>query len=140
MVKKQRTAKATQSEAQKFKAKALQYRKAMELSRDARLWDAAVSNAVHAVILMANAVSIRHSGEYFVGQDHNQAPGYLEEAVNSEEAAKAARQMQAIIRLKGLVEYEARSCTARESDDVVKGVERFFSWAEKQIPNFRSSA
>ena len=90
MVKKQRTVKATQAEATKFKSKALQYRKAMTLSHDAHLWDAAVSNAVHAVILMANAVTIRYSGEYYIGQDHNQAPGYLEEAVNTEEASKAA--------------------------------------------------
>jgi len=135
LVRKQRTAKATQAEAVKFKAKALQYRKAMELSHDAKLWDAAVSNAVHAVILMANAVSIRHSGEYFIGQDHNQASSYLEEVVNTEEASKAAKQMQAIIRFKGLVEYESRSCTAKESGEIAKRVERFFSWAEKQIPS-----
>ena len=134
MVKKQRTVKATQAEATKFKSKALQYRKAMTLSHDAHLWDAAVSNAVHAVILMANAVTIRYSGEFYIGQDHNQAPGYLEEAVNTEEASKAAKQMQAILRLKGLVEYESRSCTSKESGDVVKRVERFFSWAEKQMP------
>jgi hypothetical protein len=134
LVKKQRTMKATQSEAKGFKSKALQYRKAMALSHDANLWDATVSNAVHAAILMANAVTIRYSGEYFVGQDHNQASGYLEEVVGTEEASKAAKQMQAILRLKGLVEYESRSCTAKESGDVVKRIERFFSWAEKQIP------
>jgi hypothetical protein len=83
---------------------------------------------------MANAVTIRYSGEYYIGQDHNQAPGYFEEAVNTEEASKAAKQMQAILRLKGLVEYESRSCTSKESGDVVKRVERFFSWAEKQMP------
>ena len=134
MVKKRRTAKATQVEAKKFRKKALQYRKAMQLSHDANLWDAAVSNAVHAVILMANAVTIRYAGEYFIGQDHNQAHGYMEEAVDSEEASKAAKQMQAILRLKGLVEYEARSCTAKESADTVKRIERFFSWAENQVP------
>jgi len=93
LVKKQRAKKATQAEAKQLKSKALQYRKAMTLSYDANLWDAAVSNGVHAVILMANAVTIRYSGEYFVGQDHNQAPGYLEEIVGPE-ASKAARQMQ----------------------------------------------
>jgi hypothetical protein len=134
LVKKQRTAKATQAEAREFKAKALHYRKAMGLSYDASLWDAAVSNAVHAVILMTNAVTIRYAGEHFIGQDHNQAYGYLEETVDSEGASRAAKQMQAILRLKGLVEYEARSCTAKESIDTVKRVERFFSWAEKQIP------
>lgn len=137
MVKKQRTAKATQADATRFRAKALQYSKAMQLSHDAKLWDAAVSNAVHAVILMANAVTIRYSGEYFTGPDHNQAPGYLEEIVNTDDASKAARQMQAILRLKGLVEYEARNCGAKESGDIVKRVERFFSWAEKQIPKSR---
>ena len=133
MVKKQRTRKATKAEVKQLKAKALQYRKAMNLSYDANLLDAAVSNGVHAVILMANAVTARYSGEYFVGQDHNQAPGYLEDVVGSE-ASKAAKQMQSILKLKGLVEYESRGCTTRESGDVVKRVSRFFTWAEKQVP------
>ena len=137
MVKKQRTAKATLMEASRFRAKADQYRKAMRLSHDAGLWDAVVTNAVHAVILMANAITIRYSGEYFTGQDHNQAAGYLEEVVTADEASKAAKQMQTIIRLKGLVEYEARSCTARESGDIVKRAERFFAWADKSMPKSR---
>ena len=132
MVKKQRTKKASKAEAKQLKVKALQYRKAMTLSYDANLWDAAVSSGVHAVILMANAVTTRYSGEYFIGQDHNQAPGYLEDVVGPE-ASEAAKQMQSILKFKGLVEYESRGCTARESGDVVKRVLRFFTWAEKQV-------
>jgi|GEM_PF-5690906 len=45
MVKKRRTLDASDSQVTQFRTKALQYRKAMDLSYDSRLWDAAVSNA-----------------------------------------------------------------------------------------------
>jgi hypothetical protein len=54
--------------------------------------------------------------------------------VNTEKDSKAAKQMQAIIRSKSLVEHEARSCNVKESGEIAKMVERFFSWAEKQVP------
>ena len=133
MVKKRRTLKATESQVQQFKVKALQYRKAMKQAYDSRLWDAAVSNGVHAVILMANAITGRQAGQYYADKDHGQAPEYLKEIVGPD-ASKARDQMSRILSLKGLVEYEARGCTSKEATDVVKRVERFLSWAEKKLP------
>jgi hypothetical protein len=52
----------------------------MALSFESGLSDAAVSSAVHAVMLMANAVTARIAGQYFSGQDHNLAADYLEES------------------------------------------------------------
>jgi hypothetical protein len=92
MVKKRRTLEASESQVTQFRTKALQYRKAMKLSYDSRLWDAAVSNAVHAVILMANAVTGREAGQYFADKDHGQAPEYLKEVMGSD-ASAAKEQM-----------------------------------------------
>lgn len=66
MVKKRRTLEASESQVTQFRTKALQYREAMKLSYDSMLWDAAVSNAVHAVMLMANAVTGREAGQYYL--------------------------------------------------------------------------
>lgn len=133
MVKKYRTQKASDSQVRLFKKKATQYRKAMNLAYESGLWDAAVSNAVHAVILLANAVTGRESGEYFADKDHSQAPEYLKEIIGPD-ASKAKEQMAQVLNLKGLVEYEARGCTQKDAAAAKKRVERFFSWAEEILP------
>ena len=104
MVKKRRTLEASDSQVAQFRTKALQYRKVMNLSYDSRLWDAAVSNAVHAVILMANAVTGRKVGQYYADKDHSRAPEYLKEVVGSD-ASAAKEQMSQVLALKALVEY-----------------------------------
>lgn len=105
----------------------------MNLSFDSELWDAAVSNAVHAVILMANAVTGREVGQYYADKDHGQAPEYLKEVIGPD-ASAAKEQMTQVLALKALVEYEARGCMQKDAAGAVKRVERFFSWAEKQFP------
>lgn len=133
MVKKRRTLEASESQVTQFRTKALQYREAMKLSYDSMLWDAAVSNAVHAVMLMANAVTGREAGQYYADKDHGQAPEYLKELMGPD-ASAAKEQMSQVLALKGLVEYEARGCTQKDASGAIKRVERLFSWAEKQFP------
>lgn len=133
MVKKYRTKKAGESQVRQFRVKALQYRKAMNLAYESGLWDAAVSNAVHAVILLSNAVTGRESGEYYADKDHAQAPEYLKEIIGPY-ASKAKEQMAHVLNLKGLVEYDGRGCTQKDASAAVKRVERFFSWAEEILP------
>jgi hypothetical protein len=133
MVKKRRTLEASESQVTQFKTKALQYQKAMNLAFDSELWDAAVSNAVHAVVLMANAVTGRQAGQYYADKDHGQAPEYPKE-VMGKDASAAKEQMSQVLALKGLVEYEARGCTQKDASCAIKRIERFFNWAEKQLP------
>jgi len=133
MVKKRRTLEATESQVTQFKTKALQYQKAMNLAFDSELWDVAVSNAVHAVILMANAVTGRQAGQYYADKDHGQAAEYMKEVMGPD-ASIAKEQMSQVLALKGLVEYEARGCTRKDASGAMKRVERFFTWADKQFP------
>ena len=133
MVRKYRTKKASGAQVSQFRAKALQYRSAMHLACESGLWDAAVSNAVHAVILMANAVTARESGEYYADKDHSQAPEFLKEIIGTS-SSKAKEQMAQVLNMKGLVEYEARGCTQKDAAGAMKRVERFFSWAEEVLP------
>ena len=105
----------------------------MYLAFDSELWDAAVSNAVHAVVLMANAVTGRHAGQYYADKDHGQAPEYLKE-VMGKDASAAKEQMSQVLALKGLVEYEARGCTQKDASGAIKRVARFFIWADQQLP------
>jgi hypothetical protein len=128
-----RTKKATGSQVRQFEGKALQYRKAMHLTYESGLWDAAVSNAVHAVILMANALTARAAGEYYADKDHAQAPQYLKEVLGPG-ASKAKEQMAQVLYMKGLVDYEERGCTQKDALGAVKRVERFFTWSEGELP------
>lgn len=105
----------------------------MNLSFDSGLNDAAVSEAAHAVILMANAVTAREAGEYFAGEDHGLAADFLEECVGTG-SARAAGQMRKMVGLMGMVEDESRRCTAREAADAVKRANRFFNWAGQRLP------
>ena len=59
MVRKQRTSKAEEADVRILSEKASEYKSAMELAYAQGLWDPAVSNCVHALLLMANAVTAR---------------------------------------------------------------------------------
>ncbi len=123
MVKNYRTRRVTEADSRRFASKAQQYRAAMQAAYTQGLWDVAVSNSVHAVILMANALTIRKCGEYYIGQDHGQASDYLEHVLGST-AAKHASQMGLVLSQKGLVEYESRACTEKEATSALKRAER----------------
>ena len=133
MVKKYKTKRASEVDSRRFAAKAKQYRSVMQAALTQKLRDAAVSNGVHAVILMANALTARDSGEYYIGQDHGQAADYLE-YVEGADASSPSSRMRQIVDLKGLAEYESRACTEKEATSASKRVDRFFSSAEMRMP------
>jgi len=114
--------------------KAVEYQRAMEVAYSEGLWDPSVSNGVHALLLMANAVTAQIKKEYYTGQDHDGAAGYLLE-VAGPEAKNAVNQMQRVVSMKTTAEYDRRRCTANDAADAVKRVKRFFDWAGDRIPS-----
>lgn len=133
MVRKQRTSKAKETDVKMLSEKAFEYRSAMEMACSQGLWDPAVSNGVHALLLMANAVTAQIRREYYSGQDHDGAAGYLLE-VAGPEAKSAVNQMQRVVSMKTTAEYDRRKYREKDAEDAVKRVRRFFEWAEKRIP------
>lgn len=133
MVKKYRTSKAREVDIGMLSEKASEYKSAMELSFSEGIWDPAVSNSVHALLLMANAVTSQMRREYYTGQDHDGAAGYLLE-VAGPEAKSAVSQMQRVVSMKTTAEYDRRKCNSKDAGDAVKRIKRFFEWAEKRIP------
>ena len=103
MVKKYRTLAASEAQVRQFASKAQQFRKAMQLAYDSELWDAAVSNGVHAVILMANALTGRRAGVYYADKDHSQAPEYLKQ-IFGPEASSAKEQMAQVLSLMNIID------------------------------------
>lgn len=133
MVKRYRASKAEEADVRMLSEKASEYKSAMELSYSEGLWDPAVSNGVHALLLMANAVTSQIKREYYTGQDHDGAAGYLLEVVGPE-AKSAVNQMQRVVSMKTTAEYDRRKCTSKDAEDAVKRVKRFFVWADKRMP------
>ena len=133
MVKKQRTSKAEATDVRMLYEKASQYKRAMEVAYSEGLWDPSVSNGVHALLLMANAVTAQIKKEYYTGQDHDGAAGYLLE-VAGPESKSAVNQMQRIVSMKTTAEYDRRRSTAKDAEDTVKRVKRFFDWADDRMP------
>ncbi|MBU1671279.1 MAG: hypothetical protein KKF41_06045 [Actinobacteria bacterium] len=133
MVKKLRILKASDVQVRQFAIKAEQYRSAMHLAFDSGLWDASVSNGFHAVILMANSLTGRKSGVYFADKDHAQAAEYMKQVLGPS-SGRAKEQMSQVLNLKALVEYEAKACTDSTALEVIKRVDRFFSWSSDQTP------
>lgn len=114
--------------------KASEYKRAMEVAYSEGLWDPSISNGVHALLLMANAVTAQTKKEYYTGQDHDGAAGYLLE-VAGPEAKNAVNQMQRVVSMKTTAEYDRRKYPAKDAEDAVKRVKRFFEWAEDRIPS-----
>lgn len=75
MVKKYGTSKAEEADARMLSGKASDYRSAIEASHSEGLWDPAVSNGIHALLPVANAVTSQIKREYYTGQDHDGAAG-----------------------------------------------------------------
>jgi HEPN domain-containing protein len=133
MVKKQRTSRANATDVKMLYEKASEDKSAMEMAYSEGLWDPSVSNGVHALLLMANAVTAQIKREYYTGQDHDGAAGFLLEVAGSE-SKSAVNQMQRVVSMKTTAEYDRRKYTSRDAEDAVKRVRRFFEWAEGRIP------
>ena len=134
MVRKQRISKADETDVKMLSEKAFEYRSAMEMAYSQELWDPAVSNGVHALILMANAVTAQIRREYFSGQDHDGAAGVFLLEVAGPESKGAVTQMQRVVSMKTTVEYDRRKYRDKDAEDAVKRIRRFFDWAEKRTP------
>ena len=84
-------------------------------------WKQAIGNGCRALMHMANAVTVQVTGEYFKGQDHNRAAGFLAETIGHE-AKGPARQMQLVMKMKQNADYGLTSYTRKDADDAVKRV------------------
>lgn len=124
----------SRAEARLYLAKAEQFSEeaaaAMESSRN----DAALLNAVHAVISATDAVCVALAGRRSADPDHQRAADLLHEiGGRSREVTNSVKQLRILLAKKNVVEYESRRASSREASDAVKRATRFVDWANQVI-------
>jgi len=112
--------------------KATEFERTMEKAVEAGDWNAVGLNGVHAVISAADAMTCFFLGERSRGEDHEDVVGLLER-VPLPDAKDRAEQVLKVLRVKNLVEYEARDFGAREATELAKRVRRIVAWAKEQL-------
>lgn len=95
---------------------------------------AAVSNAVHAAIAAADAVTVFHVGKRSARQRHEEAAHLLGTlGLPESEVEPRARQLRRLLGLKTKAEYTDELVTAHEAQASVRDAERLVEWARKHV-------
>jgi hypothetical protein len=108
--------------------KAVAYQEAAEESLAAQRWDPAVSNAVHAGILAADAISVKRTGERWAG-DHQLATGHLKRAG----AKEAANHLQRLLSKKVRAEYDPVPSSKEDAEQAIKTSKRLVDMAGEVV-------
>lgn len=95
-------------------------------------YDAALLNAIHAVITAADAVCVAYAGRRSADPDHQRAGDLLVEVIGTP-ARSQVGQLRALVTKKNQVEYESRRTSAKEGREGVKKAARFVEWAEEMV-------
>jgi len=101
-------------------------------------WDAAVANATHSGIAMADAVAVFYLGKRSAAQEHEESVELLHQIdIERREADRAASHLTALLRVKNRAEYEERLLGRGDSDQAMKHLGRFTAWAREKLPRHR---
>lgn len=100
--------------------------------------DAAMLNAVHAVISATDGVCVALAGRRSADPDHQRAADLLQQiGGTSRDLTDNVRQVRMLLAKKNAVEYESRQTSAKEASDAVKRADRFVAWASRTIEDTR---
>jgi hypothetical protein len=95
--------------------------------------NAAALNGIHCAISAADSLCIRFHGKRSSSKDHSDAVRLLAELFADAEAQHQANRLGTILAKKNQVEYEERVFTEAEAANLVKQVERLFSWVASRL-------
>ncbi len=98
-------------------------------------WDAAVANAVHSGISIADAVAVFYLGKRSATQEHEESVSILSQiSIERREMERAASHLSELLKVKNLAEYEERLLGRREAEQALKQLGRFRTWARGKLP------
>ena len=92
-------------------------------------------NGVHCVISLIDAILIKYGGIRSVEEDHLIAVRLLNSTVGQiiKNVAQKSQTAKRIIAKKNLIEYENRDFIRSEALDMIRQVERFYTWATEHL-------
>jgi HEPN domain-containing protein len=113
-----------------FLAKAEEFLRGAQHSKEQRDWNASVSNAVHAGILACDVVTVGLLGVRNTGE-HDDVAQLLNRALPSEtkDAADMKRRVRRLLQVKNLAEYEDRSAQPADAEACLKDADRLVAFA-----------
>ena len=133
-----KTAQIRRGEARLYLEKAIQFSEQARAGLDAGRNDAALLDAIHAVISGTDAATVALAGVRSIDPDHQRTADLLEEVVASaQEGRERARQLRALLARKNTVEYESRKASMKDARDGVERADRIVDWAREVLAKAR---
>jgi HEPN domain-containing protein len=136
MAKKTKRVSVTPDNAGKYLSKASEYMRTSFAAIANEDYHAACLNAVHAVIMANDAITVFHGGKRSSSEDHRDATNLLREIAppGAVDWDTQATRLGRIIAQKSPVAYGVEIITAKSADTLVKQAERFVGWAKEVVP------
>ena len=119
--------------AENYFRKAGEYRDSMNQALADGRPNAAALNGIHCAISAADSLCVRFHGKRSSSKDHSDAVRLLAELFADEEARHQANRLGIILTKKNQVEYEERMFSPVEAANLVKQVERLFTWVASRM-------
>jgi hypothetical protein len=95
--------------------------------------NAAALNGIHCAISAADSLCVRFHGKRSSSKDHSDVVRLLAELFADAEARHQANRLGTILAKKNQVEYEERMFSQTEAVNLVKQVERLFTWVASRM-------
>jgi len=95
-------------------------------------WNAAATLAVQCAISSVDAICVYGKGIRSISQDHLDVCD-LVATLGIEGAQEKAKQLRKVVARKNLVQYECRSITKSDADEMVKVTTRIYQWVKELI-------
>jgi HEPN domain-containing protein len=133
MMAKSKTSVVHSSHAENYFRKAREYRDSMHQALADGRPNAAALNGIHCAISAADSLCVRFHGKRSSSKDHGDAVRLLAELFVDEEARNQANRLGVILTKKNQVEYEERMFSHTEAANLVKQVDRLFTWVTSRM-------
>ena len=97
-------------------------------------WTAAVTNAMHSGLSMADALCVYNLGVRSADPDHKRAIDLLLTVdLEREELSKNSRHLLNLLKNKNVAEYEEKLLGETEATEACEQLERFRKWAKSKL-------
>lgn len=98
-------------------------------------WTSAALEAIHAAICANDTLTIFTRGVKCSSSRHEDAVTLLQSLTELDGIKANSIHLLRIIKKKNIVEYEKRSFTQKEAEEITRHTERFLDWVKSILPN-----
>lgn len=133
VAKKIKTKAVERSEYKTYLKKADEFYDTMLQAKERGKWNAVGLNAVHCAISSSDAMLVFYAGIRSASDDHLAAIDLLSNSIELPDVKSKRETLRKILVKKSIIEYENRDFTQKEALEILKLIERFYSWIISKI-------